>query len=113
MSEYKDHAYERSAVATIQRILLDRFLQSDTPPKETMVCEEVPRFESEIPQYVLLRILTKLQLWENVERQKMNEFRMVRVSDLPFPDQDTPAPEPKKNEQQAPAPKPARKPRRR
>jgi len=84
MSEFRDHAYDRTIIATLQRVMLDRYIQSDTPPKESIVCEEVPRGESEIPQDALMRIFTKLQLWENDERQKMNEFRMVRVAMPPF-----------------------------
>lgn len=79
MNDYRDHAYERSIVATLQRILLDRFIRSDSDAKEQIVCEDMPRGESLVPQEHLVKALNRLQSWENHVRQKMNT-----VSPPPF-----------------------------
>lgn len=84
MTDYKEHAYERTIVQQMQRILLDRYVVSDSPPKETLVCEEVFRSESEIPQDALMKVFEKLQLWENDARTKMNAFKW-RKEDGPLP----------------------------
>lgn len=82
--EHRDHAWARTGIATLQRILLDDYIDSDTPAKKRMICEEVPRSESEVPQEALRLLLHKLELWENDERRNMSEFAMMRVTPPPF-----------------------------
>lgn len=84
MSEYRVIAQRRTVVAQLQRILLDRYIESDTPPKEKLVCEEVFVNESEVTQNVLMDIFDDLQTWENDLRRQMNEFKW-RKSDTKLP----------------------------
>jgi hypothetical protein len=84
MTEYRDHAYKRTIVQQMQRILLDRYIASDSPPKETLLCEEVFRSESEVPQGALMEVFEDLQRWENDQRTKMNAFKWRR-EDGPLP----------------------------
>ena len=85
MSEYRETAQKRTVVQQLQRLLLDRYISSDAPPKETLVCEEVFVNESQIPQDVLLSVFHDLEVWENDLRQRMNEFRWRKDDKkLPF-----------------------------
>ena len=94
-SGYKDHAYERTIVQQLQRVMLDRYISSDSPPKEGLICEEVFRSESDIPQDALLKVFEKLQLWENDQRAKMNSFKWTQEgSPLPFLEKDPAKPPP-------------------
>lgn len=88
---YHDHAYERSVVAWLQRLMLDRVIQSESPPKEAIVCEEVFHAEREVPQEVLLRVFNKLGMWEGHERTQMNNYRWVKEEPPPFMKQQPPA----------------------
>lgn len=81
---YHDHAYERSVIAWLQRLMLERVIAAETPPKEAVVCEEVFHAEREVPQEVLLRVLGKLGQWENHERTQMNNYRWVKEELPPF-----------------------------
>lgn len=99
MSDYRNHAYERCIVEELQRILIDRFVASDAPPRQTLVCEEAIRSESDVPQEAFLRVLEKLQVWENHERSKMSQYHWRREE--PQPPYVTPtvtSPHAKKNE---------------
>lgn len=78
MSNYEDHAYERSVVTWLQRVLLDRTVASDTVPRETIICEEVFFNQREVPQEVLHRVLAKLSQWETHERTEMSKYRWTR-----------------------------------
>ncbi len=85
MSEYRVIAQRRTVVSQLQRILLDRYIAADTPPKEKLVCEEVFVAESEVSQEVLMDIFDDLQTWENHLRQQMNEFKWRKEEKkLPF-----------------------------
>lgn len=85
MSEYRDHAYERTIVSWLQRVMLDRVISSDSPPKEGIVCDEVFRSESDITQEALMKVYDKLGLWENDQRTRMNAFKwMHEAAPLPF-----------------------------
>ena len=80
MSEsFNKHAYRRTIIATLQRVMLDRFIQSDSSTKnmEQMICEEVPRSESVVPQQALIDFFNELQLEENEERQLLGSFQMT------------------------------------
>ncbi len=74
MSEYRDTAQKRTVVQQLQRLLLDRYIAADSPPKETLTCEEVFVNESQVSQDVLLSIYQDLEVWENALRQQMNEY---------------------------------------
>lgn len=87
MATYKDHAHRRTIVEYMQRNLLNQFIESDTPPKETLVCEEVFKNESEVTQDALKFIYQQLQVWESHERDEMNKFSWKKDGDgngLPF-----------------------------
>lgn len=85
MSEYRGLAQKRTVVAQLQRLLLDKYIASDTPPKERLICEEVFVQESEVGQDILMDVFEDLQTWENDLRQRMNEFKWRREGKkLPF-----------------------------
>lgn len=84
-SDYNDAAYERSCVAIVQRLVLDRFLQSDSPAKEVGICEEVFMQDSEIPQRAWQNFLEKLGLWETDARTRMSAYKFMKDKpSLPF-----------------------------
>lgn len=101
MSEYRDTAQKRTVVQQLQRILLDKYISSDSPPKETLTCEEVFVNESQVSQDVLISVFQDLEVWENALRQQMNEFRWRKDDKkLPFLKKDgetPPSAEAKKN----------------
>jgi hypothetical protein len=80
-TDYRNSAYERTIVADVQRYLLDKYIQTEVPPRATLVCEEVFPHESRVPQEALLRVLHKLVKWENRKRAQMDEFRFVHSSE--------------------------------
>jgi hypothetical protein len=84
MTDYRDHAYKRTIVQQLQRLMLDNYIASDSPPKETLICEELPRHESEVPQEALMSVFNDLQLWENDQRTKMSAYKW-RKDDEPLP----------------------------
>ena len=108
MSEtFDNHAYDHSIIEYLQRSLL-KAIDSDTPATERIICEDVPRSRSEVPQERLVRMLNRLQLEENNERVAMAAIDAARNGIPPFFTQ----PETKTDEQPEAAPaKPARKPR--
>lgn len=79
--EYYRVARSRSVVDYLKRCLL-KTLDADIPASEVVICEELPRNESEVPQEDLTAMMSILERWENNERQKMNRFSHVR-NDLP------------------------------
>jgi hypothetical protein len=79
--DYRNSAYERTVVADIQRYLLDKYIQTEVPPRATLVCEEVFPHESRVPQEALVRVLHKLVQWENHKRAQMEEYRFVHSSE--------------------------------
>ena len=107
MSDYTRHAHKRTVVAEFQRILLDRFMLTDTEPKETLVCEEVFYSEREVVQEALQEILEDLQTWESNLRGKMGAYTWRREnSPLEFLKDEKPATKPteaKKDGSEAPA----------
>lgn len=84
-NDYNDAAYERTCVMTMQRIVLDRFLESDSPAKEVALCEEVFVHESEVPQAAWQRFFEKLGIWENDTKTRMSEYKWTKDKPtLPF-----------------------------
>ena len=77
-SEFRGHAVRRKILHYLQRVLLDNTIDSDTPAKEQIICEELPRSESIITQREITFMLDDLQVMENRERMAMNEFAHVR-----------------------------------
>jgi hypothetical protein len=47
-------------------------------PKEDIICEEVERSKSVVPQHVLDRVFHRLGLWENDQRMQVAQFAHVR-----------------------------------
>ena len=78
-ADYKKFAYRRSSVANIQRYMLDCVLESDKKAAEEVICEEVPRAESVVPQEEHMFVFELLQKLENDFRHQMNQFKMVRT----------------------------------
>lgn len=90
MNEERDrHAQKRSGIVALQRFMLDNLLVSDAneEPKMQVICEEVERSKSIVPQDVLAEIFHDLAVWENEKRMKVGEYATVhqKPSDvLPF-----------------------------
>ena len=75
--EYNRHAYRRTIIENVQQMIMNRFMVSDSGPKETMLCEEVPRSISEVPQDALHSYLNELSIEESDERQILAHFRTI------------------------------------
>lgn len=83
--DYINTAKERTGVAWLQRLVLDRVMASDSPPKEVVVCEEVFLQDSELALEDWQNILEKLGLWENDARTQMAEYKWGKEKpSLPF-----------------------------
>lgn len=90
--DYINSAKERTGVAWLQRLVLDRVIQSDSPPKEVVVCEEVFVQDSELTQDDWQNILEKLGLWENDARTRMSAYKFMKEQpSLPFLKKETAA----------------------
>jgi hypothetical protein len=90
MGTYNHHAYHRATTARLQQFLLDNYVASDTPPSGEIICDEVFRSDSVVPQEELMSYMEMLQRIEAFHRGKMNEYKFVRQGkpedDFPFLD---------------------------
>jgi hypothetical protein len=94
-------AHRKAIWAELQRLLLDKYVASDGPPKEEIVCEEVPYAQKDVTNEAVLEVLEIIQqheLDENLEmrnyefkkRERINAKREQEQSDSD-PDADGPA----------------------
>lgn len=81
------YAKRRSTVEVLMRFLEHNHVKSDADPSrfKPILCEEVVHSRALVEQDIIHDILHHLGLWENHYRTRMNEFRTVRVTGLPFP----------------------------
>lgn len=81
------YAKRRSVVEVLMRFLEHTHVKSDADPSrfKPIICEEVAHSRAIVEQEIIHDMLHHLGLWENVYRTKMNEFRTVRMTNLPFP----------------------------
>lgn len=111
--EYIKSAKERTAVMWLQRVVLDRVIRSDSPPKEVVTCEEVFVQDSTLDQEDWLAVLEKLGNWEHDARARMTEYRLMKdPAPLSFLNKTAPEAEPteeKKNAEPGSKKKRARK----
>jgi len=104
--DYIDAAKERTGVAWLQRMVLDRVMVSDSPAKEVVSCEEVFVHDSDLSQVDWQNILEKLGLWENDARTRMSQYKWIKDQPaLPFLEKKVAAEEKKKDEKPKKAPK--------
>jgi hypothetical protein len=59
MSDYDRHAYRRTILSDIQKYVLENFIDSDTPRKKDLVCEEVFFANSNVPQEAFLEVMER------------------------------------------------------
>lgn len=108
--DYINSAKERTGVAWLQRLVLDRVIQSDSPPKEVVVCEEVFVQDSELTQEDWQGILEKLGLWENDARTRMSAYKFMKEQpSLPFLKKEAATAAPEKKNVEAKSKKPKRR----
>jgi hypothetical protein len=82
LRNFEWHARRRRGIDWLKEQLY-RCIHSDTPAKETIVVEELPRNDSEMPQEDLKELFNVLAIWENDERQNMARFPRTFNGGLP------------------------------
>src|ERR1019366_3249493 len=76
-------AHRRSIWAEIQRLIVDRYIQQgEQPPREQIICEDVPFAKKEVTQEALYEVLCMLEESQDSERCQMSQFEMKR-KDVP------------------------------
>src|SRR5260221_12899516 len=76
--DYTRHAYARAILEELVRYLRERFLETELPARERLVCEEVFFSDREIPQDAFLDMVERLQRIEQGERDQMQQYEMRR-----------------------------------
>ena len=77
MSAYVDLAHERAVFLAFQRILLDRYLASESEPKDTLHADDTFGQDREVTQRMLQRIFDEFQLRDADLRARMGRYRWV------------------------------------
>ena len=76
--DYTRSAHRRTIWAALQRHLMELYVDGDTPPKDTLVCEEVFFADREVSQESLMEAIEGLQRLEADERVQMDQFEFMR-----------------------------------
>lgn len=71
-------AHRKAIWTELQRILLDKYVASDGPPKEQIICEEVPYANKDVTNEALLEVLEAIQQHECDEQLEMRQFEFKR-----------------------------------
>lgn len=71
-------AHRKAVWVELQRILLDKFVASDGPAKEQIICEEVPYAHKDVTNEALLEVLELIQQHECDEQLEMKQFELKR-----------------------------------
>lgn len=74
-------AHRKAVWAELRRVLLERYIAEDAPPKEQIICEDVPYRNKEVTNEALLECLDELQQLELDEQVEMSKFEMRRRTD--------------------------------
>ena len=73
MSDFKKFASKRAVVIALQRLLMDNHIRTETNAAtyRPIICEELPRSESEISEDFAHELFEELSIYENDLRVKM------------------------------------------
>jgi len=77
-SDYTRNAHRRTIWAALQRYLMDKYVDGDTPARDTLVCEEVFFADKEVSQESLMEVIEDLQRREADERIQMTQYEFRR-----------------------------------
>lgn len=99
-------AYERQIVRYLKKYLIERCLPDNgSPPKESLVCDDLPFSDRDIPLDAVLGMVQRLVVTEDVLSKKLGAFVHIQnvvhaLEDAPKSDETTPSPRPagEKNE---------------
>jgi hypothetical protein len=81
----RDHVAYQLAIRTwVARLVERELLNSDTPAKETIICEFVERAKSNTPQDEILFFQNQLLASAADYNMRMTRFRWVEDKDAPF-----------------------------
>jgi hypothetical protein len=69
-------AHRKAVWAELRRVLLERYVAEDAPPKEQIICEEVPYKSKEVTNEAILECLDEIQQLELDEQMEMSKFEM-------------------------------------
>jgi hypothetical protein len=71
-------AHRKAIWAELQRLLLDKYVASDGPPKEEIVCEEVPYAQKDVTNEAVLEVLEIIQQHELDENLEMRNYEFKK-----------------------------------
>jgi hypothetical protein len=81
-STYTRLAHRRSVLQHLQRLLREKYIKTDSTPREDILCEEVPFSDRFVSQEALVDVLDVLQQMEKAELDHMGRFEL-REKDVP------------------------------
>lgn len=73
MSEFKKYASKHAVVVALQRLLMSNHIRTETNAAtyQPIICEELPRSESEVSEDWVHEVFEEISLYENDLRAKM------------------------------------------
>jgi hypothetical protein len=76
--EYATLAQRKSLLEYVQKLLIDRLVDSEMPAKERVICEEVLYKDREVPQGLIQQLSNQLLQQAHELQLEMNQFETTR-----------------------------------
>jgi hypothetical protein len=111
VADYRTHRDKRAVILTLQRVLLDQYMEIDgKEPTHKVVSEQAPQNEAIVSQGIIVDVMSDLTAYEAYHHAEMLRYSWRKGESVagPLPGLD---PEPDRETNDEPEPKP-KKPRR-
>ncbi len=112
MADYRTHRDKRAVILTLQRMLLDKYMEVDgKEPTDKIICEQAPHNEAIVPQNIFVEIMSDLSAYETYHHTEMLTYswRKGPRAEGPLPGLDPETDRDVSNESAAQSKKPKRK----